>query len=80
MDGRWIDVANTCVFRALITDPVASACLGTVWCASQVAYTIGYCRKDKTDGSGRRIGMWSYVAELGLMALSAVTGYQMAMG
>ena len=63
-----------------VIDPVLSACLGTAWCASRVAYTIGYCRKDKSDGSGRRIGTMANVFELALMVMSGITGYQMIVG
>lgn len=63
-----------------VIDPVLSACLGTAWCASRVAYTIGYCRKDKSDGSGRRIGGVASAFELALMVMSGITGYQMIMG
>lgn len=61
-------------------DPVISACLGTAWCAGRVAYTIGYCRKDKSDGSGRTIGAAANVFELVLMAMGGMTAYQMIMG
>ena len=72
-------MANTWV--CVMIDPVVSACLGTAWCASRVAYTIGYTRKDKTNGSGRLIGSaTSSVFELALMVLSGMTGYQMIMG
>lgn len=60
--------------------PVISSCVGTVWCASRVAYTIGYCRKDKSDGSGRRIGTGGSLMELALIVMSGMTGYQMIMG
>lgn len=62
-------------------DPVVSACVGTAWCAARVAYTIGYCRKDKSDGSGRRIagGAANYL-ELALIVMGGMTGYQMIMG
>ena len=66
--------------RAGVVDPVVSACMGTVWCVSRVAYTIGYCRKDKSDGSGRRIGLGASLVEMGLMVMSYVTSYQMIMG
>ena len=64
----------------MMIDPVISACLGTAWCASRVAYTIGYCRKDKSDGSGRRIGTVGSLFEAVLMVMSGMTGYQMIMG
>lgn len=63
-----------------MVDPVISACIGTAWCASRLAYTIGYCRKDLSDGSGRRIGAASSFLELALMVMSGMTGYQMIMG
>lgn len=71
-------MANTWV--CVMIDPVVSACLGTVWCASRVVYTLGYTRKDKSDGSGRRIG--SAIAdcfEFSLMIMSGMTGYRMIM-
>lgn len=61
-------------------DPVVSAAIGTAWCASRVAYTIGYCRKDKSDGSGRQIGVASSFLEMALMVMSGMTGYQMITG
>ncbi|KAF6225050.1 hypothetical protein HO133_010245 [Letharia lupina] len=60
--------------------PVVSAAIGTAWCASRVAYTIGYCRKDKSDGSGRQIGVASSFLEMALMVMSGMTGYQMITG
>ena len=60
-------------------DPVISACVGTAWCVSRVAYTIGYCRKDKSDGSGRLIGAGAGLLEFGLIIMSGLTGYQMIM-
>lgn len=62
-----------------VVDPVVSACIGTAWCASRVLYTIGYCRKDKSDGSGRRLGAAASFLELALMIMSGMTGYQMIM-
>ena len=53
--------------------------MGTAWCVSRVAYTIGYCRKDKSDGSGRRIGGAANFFELALIVMSGMTGYQMIM-
>ena len=65
----------------VVIDPVISACLGTAWCAGRVAYTIGYCRKDKSDGSGRRIGgRVANLLEALLMVVGGVTAYQMIMG
>lgn len=61
-------------------DPVVSACFGTAWCVGRVAYTIGYCRRDKSDGSGRRVGTMAHFFELGLIIMSGMTGYQMVMG
>lgn len=72
--GRW---ADSCVCWI---DPVVSAAIGTAWCASRVAYTIGYCRKDKSDGSGRQIGVASSFLEMALMVMSGMTGYQMITG
>lgn len=54
--------------------------MGTAWCVGRVAYTIGYCRKDKSDGSGRRIGLGASLLEMGLIVMSGVTSYQMIMG
>ena len=68
-----------CVWCGVV-DPVVSAGLGTVWCASRVAYTVGYCRKDKNDGSGRTTaGVLSNVVELVLIVMSGMTGYQTIM-
>lgn len=64
----------------VVTDPIISACVGTAWCASRVVYTIGYCRKDKSDGSGRRIGGVSNLFEVVLIVMGGMTGYQMIMG
>lgn len=62
-------------------DPVVSACLGTGWCVGRVAYTIGYCRKDKSDGSGRRSGgNVANLFEVALMVMGGMTAYQMIMG
>ena len=66
--------------RGVVIDPVVSACLGTAWCVSRVAYTLGYTRKDKTDGSGRRIGGAANLFELALIIMSGMTGYEMIMG
>ena len=63
-----------------MVDPVVSACVGTAWCASRVAYTIGYCRKDKSDGSGRLIGAGGSFLEMALIVMSGMTSYQMIMG
>lgn len=61
-------------------DPVVSACLGVAWCASRVAYTIGYCRSDKDDASGRRVGsIPSSLIELALLIMGGMTGYQVSM-
>ena len=64
----------------VMTDPVVSACVGTAWCVSRVAYTLGYTRKDKSDGSGRRIGAASNFLELALIIMGGMTGYEMIMG
>ena len=68
------------MLRSGVIDPVVSACMGTAWCASRVAYTIGYCRKDKSDGSGRHIGGAANFLEMALIFMSGMTGYQMIMG
>lgn len=63
------------------TDPVVSACMGAAWCVGRVAYTIGYCRKDRDNGSGRSIGVLpSTLIEWALIIMSGMTGYQMVMG
>lgn len=65
----------------LIIDPVISACVGTVWCASRVAYAVGYTRRDRDDGSGRRPGARVFfVMEMALMGMAGVSSYQMIMG
>lgn len=62
-------------------DPVINACLGTAWCVGRVAYTIGYCRKDKSNGSGRQIGSQvANLSEVVLMVMGGMAGYQMIMG
>ena len=62
-------------------DPVISACLGAAWCVGRVAYTIGYCRKDKSNGSGRRIGgSLANLFEVVLTVMGGMAGYQMIMG
>lgn len=59
-------------------DPVLSAAMGLGWCAARVVYTIGYCRKDKENGSGRTAGfLISSVIELAMIITSGITGYQM---
>ena len=45
-----------------------------------MAYTLGYTRKDKSDGSGRRIGGASNFFELALIIMGGMTGYEMIMG
>ena len=63
------------------TDPVVSACMGAAWCAGRVVYTIGYCRRDKERGSGRRFGATSSnLIEFAMIVVSGMTGYQMLMG
>ncbi len=60
--------------------PVLSAGLGLAWCAGRVAYTIGYCRKDKEQGKGRTIGgEVASVIELVQIIMSGVVGYQTVM-
>jgi hypothetical protein len=45
-----------------------------------VAYTIGYCRKDKEQGKGRTIGgEVASVIELVQIIMSGVVGYQTVM-
>lgn len=61
-------------------DPVVSACMGAAWCVSRVAYTIGYCRRDKDNGSGRRIGNAASAFEVVMIVMSGMTAYQMLMG
>ena len=63
-----------------MVDPVVSAGLGTAWCVGRVAYTIGYCRKDKSDGSGRRIGGVASLFEVLLIVVGGMTAYQTIMG
>ncbi|KAL2047205.1 hypothetical protein N7G274_001224 [Stereocaulon virgatum] len=60
--------------------PVISASLGVAWCVSRVLYTWGYCRADKTDGSGRLVGAVGNLFELGLLVLSGMTGWGLMMG
>ena len=62
------------------TDPVVSASLGAAWCVSRILYTWGYCRRDKENGSGRRIGSLQSLFEFALLGLSGMTGYQLLMG
>ena len=58
-------------------DPVFSAVVGLGWCAARVAYGVGYCRRDKERGSGRRIGSSiAGLSELILICMSGVAGYQ----
>ena len=47
---------------------------------SRVAYTLGYLRKDKSDGSGRHIGGVANLFELALIIMGGMTGYEMIMG
>lgn len=55
--------------------------MGAAWCAGRVAYTIGYCRRDKEKGSGRSLGSGaSGLLELAMLVMSGITGYQMLMG
>lgn len=55
--------------------------MGTAWCVGRVAYTIGYCRRDKENGSGRRIGsLPSSLIEFAMLIMSGMTGYRMVMG
>ena len=61
-------------------DPVVSSCIGTAWCVSRVAYTIGYCREDRDDGTGRRIGLSFFLFEMALTIMAGMTSYQMIMG
>jgi hypothetical protein len=64
-----------------VTDPIVSALMGTAWCVGRVAYTIGYCRRDKENGSGRRIGsLPSSLIEFAMLIMSGMTGYRMVMG
>ena len=44
--------------------PMVSAGLGAAWCVARVMYTLGYT-SDKPDGSGRRIGTWALLPEMG---------------
>ena len=60
-------------------DPVVSSCVGTAWCVSRVAYAVGYTRKDREDGSGRRAGLMFFVMEMALMGMGGVASYQMIM-
>ncbi|KAL6716874.1 hypothetical protein ACLMJK_004786 [Lecanora helva] len=60
--------------------PVISATMGAAWCASSVLYTIGYCRKDRTEGKGRVVpGEVASVIEAVMIIMSGVTGYQILM-
>lgn len=59
--------------------PLVSAALGAGWTVSRVMYAIGYTRKDKTDGSGRLVGMGFWLFQLGLYGLSAWCGIKMLM-
>ena len=76
-DGRWWLI---CGWYGDDIDPVVSACMGAAWSVTRVAFTIGYCRKDKSDGSGRRTaGTAANLLELALIVMSGMTGYQLIM-
>ena len=65
---------------AFFTDPLVSAGLGMGWCVSRIFYTFGYVNKNKSDGSGRAIGLPFFLFEFALVGLSGLSGYQMVMG
>ena len=44
---------------------MVSAGLGVAWCVARVMYAMGYTTESKPNGSGRRLGTWFYVPELG---------------
>ncbi len=76
----WERIRSFANLWVCVEDPVVSACMGMVWCASRVAYTIGYCRRDKENGAGRTVGMPASFVEFALIIVSGLTGYQMVMG
>ena len=63
----------------MLVDPILSAGMGVVWCAFRVAYTIGYCRRDKENGAGRSAGRVGSLVELIMLIMGGVAGYQTVM-
>ncbi|MCJ1267910.1 hypothetical protein MMC22_007796 [Lobaria immixta] len=60
--------------------PIASAAMGLAWCVGRVTYGLGYTNKNKTDGSGRIIGNFYVLPELGLFLTAALTGWKILKG
>lgn len=54
--------------------PVATAALGLVWSIGRIVYAKGYVSSTQEQkGSGRLIGAWYMVAQLGLIGTAAWT-------
>ncbi|KAK4502398.1 hypothetical protein PRZ48_005823 [Zasmidium cellare] len=55
--------------------PRLSALLGVGWMIGRVVFTLGYCRRDKENGSGRMLGfVLQFPFQLSLWGLAAWTG------
>ena len=57
--------------------PITTASMGVAWSIFRVLYAVGYTRSDKTDATGRLIGIPHSFIQLGLYFMMAWTGYQM---
>ena len=59
--------------------PRTTTMLGVGWVLSRIAYGVGYTRRDKTDGSGRAIGLGFFIFQLGLFGLSTWASIKMVL-
>lgn len=58
--------------------PVTASLLGLGWSVARVAYAVGYTNPGRSDGKGRLIGTPMWLFQLGLYALTAVSGWKLA--
>lgn len=57
--------------------PLLTTALSAVWQIGRVVYALGYTKADKTNGSGRLVGSFFWLAQLGLFINVGLTGYKM---
>lgn len=59
--------------------PITTAALGLGWTLFRVIYAVGYTRSDKTDGTGRLVGIPHSFIQLGLYMMMVWSGIKMVM-
>ncbi|CAJ2503466.1 Uu.00g108600.m01.CDS01 [Anthostomella pinea] len=70
-----------CVVPAMLIGglrfPVATALAGLGWGISRIVYAVGYTDKNKTNGSGRMLGSFFWLFQLGMFVMTGMVGYDL---